>query len=53
MASTRPEGERRQIGGELVIPALAFGFTLYYIGTVLDSPWSAKVNAYSRSHGMA
>ncbi len=46
MASTQPEGERRQIGGELVIPALAFGFTLYYIGTVLDSPWSAKVNAY-------
>lgn len=46
MASTRGSGEKRQLGGELIIPVVALGFTLYYIGTVLDSPWSAKVNAY-------
>lgn len=46
MTSMQPEGGKRQIGGELVIPVLALGFTLYYISTVIDSPWSAKVNAY-------
>ncbi|MEQ8354265.1 MAG: hypothetical protein RH942_01900 [Kiloniellaceae bacterium] len=46
MASTQESGERRQIGGELVIPVLALSFTLYYISTVIDSPWTAKLNAY-------
>ena len=46
MASTQESGEKRQIGGELIIPALALAFTLYYISTVIDSPWSAKLNAY-------
>ncbi len=46
MASTRESGEKRQIGGELIIPVLALGFTIYYISTVINSPWSAKVNAY-------
>jgi len=46
MASKRDSDETRQIGGELIIPALALIFTLYYISTVYDSPWSAKVNAY-------
>ena len=46
MASTKVEEEKRQIGGELIIPLLALGFTAYYISTVLNSPWSAKVNAY-------
>lgn len=45
-SSTRESGEKRQIGGELIIPLLALGFTLYYISTVINSPWSAKVNAY-------
>ncbi len=46
MASMDSGEEKRQIGGELIIPVLALGFTLYYISTVLNSPWSAKVNAY-------
>lgn len=46
MARMQEEEGKRQIGGELVIPLLALGFTLYYISTVLNSPWSAKVNAY-------
>jgi len=46
MASTQDRGEKRQIGGELIIPVLALIFTLYYISTVIDSPWTAKVNAY-------
>jgi hypothetical protein len=35
----------RHAGGELIIPVLAFGFTLYYFATIWDSPWSAQVNA--------
>lgn len=46
MASTQEGGGKRQIGGELIIPLLALAFTLYYISTVINSPWSAKVNAY-------
>ena len=46
MASMRTGEAKRQIGGELIIPILALGFTLYYISTVISSPWSAKVNAY-------
>lgn len=38
--------QKRQIGGELIIPAIALIFTLYYIITILDSPWTAQVNAY-------
>lgn len=46
MASTREGGEKRQIGGELIIPVLALVFTIYYISTVIDSPWSAQLNAF-------
>jgi len=46
MASTQDSDEKRQIGGELIIPALALVFTLYYISTVIDSPWTAQLNAY-------
>lgn len=40
------EQEKRQLGGELIIPALAVGFTLYYFSTIIDSPWTAQVNAF-------
>ena len=40
-----PQGSRRQIGGELVIPVLAIAFTLYYFSTIIDSPWTAQVSA--------
>ena len=46
MASTQDRDEKRQIGGELIIPLLALAFTLYYIATVIDSPWSAQLNAF-------
>ncbi len=42
----KPErGRKRQMGGELIIPLMALGFTLYYVSTILDSPWTAQVNA--------
>jgi hypothetical protein len=46
MASTQNSDEKRQIGGELIIPVLALVFTLYYISTVINSPWTAQLNAY-------
>lgn len=42
----RPDNAPRPIGGELIIPVLAVVFTLYFISTILDSPWTAQVNAF-------
>jgi len=43
----REENEQpRQLGGELVIPILAIGFTLYYFTTIWNSPWTAQVSAF-------
>lgn len=47
--SSEPEQEKeekRQIGGELIIPAIAVVFTLYYFSTIINSPWTAQVNAF-------
>lgn len=41
-----PEQRSRQIGGELIIPALAVAFTLYYFSTIWNSPWTAQVSAF-------
>jgi hypothetical protein len=38
--------DRKPIGGELLIPIMAFVFTLYYFWTILDVPWSAQVSAF-------
>ena len=38
--------EKKQIGGELVIPVAALIFTLYYFSTIYDSPWTAQVSAF-------
>ena len=38
--------EKKQIGAELVIPAAAVAFTLYYFSTIIDSPWTAQVSAF-------
>lgn len=46
MDPKREPGPKRQIGGELIIPVLALGFTAYYFSTILDSPWTAQVNAF-------
>ena len=40
------EDSKPQIGGELIIPAAALAFTLYYFSTVMNSPWTAQVNAF-------
>jgi hypothetical protein len=42
-----PEGgQRRAIGGDLIIPIAAVAFTLYYFSTIIHSPWEAQVNAF-------
>ena len=33
-------------GADLVIPGLAFIFTLYYLYSIVDAPWTAKVSTY-------
>lgn len=44
--SGRQKRERKAIGGELIIPLAALGFTVYYFITILDVPWSAQVSAF-------
>ncbi len=39
-------GERRARGAELLIPLLAFAFTVYYVWSIQGTPWTAKVSAY-------
>jgi hypothetical protein len=38
--------DKKPIGGELIIPIMAFVFTLYYFSTILEVPWSAQVSAF-------
>ena len=45
--SGRDYDHRRQMGGELIIPALAVGFTIYYFTTIWNSPWTAQVSAFA------
>lgn len=33
------------VGGELILPALAVGFAIYFFGSVWDLSWEAKANA--------
>jgi len=40
------EQPMRQLGGELVIPVFAIGFTLYFFTTIWNSPWTAQVSAF-------
>ena len=40
----RPGPERTPVGQELIIPALAVGFTGYYFWTVEELAWEAKAN---------
>ncbi len=39
-------GQRRERGADLVIPALAVVFTIYYFLSIQDAPWTAKVSTY-------
>jgi len=38
--------ETRSIGSELIIPVMAFCFTIYYFVTIIDAPWTAQVAAF-------
>ena len=38
--------ESKPIGGELLLPAAAFVFTLYYFWTIINTPWTAQVSAF-------
>ena len=40
------EEPKPQIGGEFIIPVAALVFTIYYFSTILNSPWTAQVNAF-------
>jgi hypothetical protein len=41
-----PEPPRkRQAGAELIIPVMGLAFTAYYASTIVNSPWTAQVNA--------
>ncbi len=42
-----PNRAPRHLGADLVIPALAVGFTLYYFSTIWNSPWTAQVRAFA------
>lgn len=37
---------KRSAGGELILPGAGVIFTLYYFTTIIDSPWTAQVNAF-------
>lgn len=44
-----PPIERREkapLGADLIIPAAACVFTLYYFSTIIGSPWTAQVSAF-------
>lgn len=45
--ATQHDKPVRQLGGELVIPVLAIGFTLYFFSTIWNSPWTAQVSAFA------
>lgn len=44
--SSRGSPDKTALGGELVIPAAAVVFTLYYFSTIIESPWTAQVSAF-------
>ena len=39
-------GEKPSIGGDLIIPAAAIVFTLYYFYSIVGAPWTAQVSAF-------
>ena len=40
------KGERKSLGGDLILPIGAFIFTLYYFYTIIDVPRIAQVSAF-------
>jgi Tripartite tricarboxylate transporter TctB family len=39
-------GDKRHVGGELIIPIAGLLFTIYYFSTIIESPWTAQVSAF-------
>ena len=44
MQSNRPSPGKVPLGADLVIPALALGFTIYFFFSIADLVWEAKAN---------
>ena len=42
----QPDQLKKNVAGEFIIPVLSVIFTLYYVLTIVDSPWTAQVNAF-------
>ena len=48
MSNANPDRaqSKKSVGGQLIIPAFALLFTLYYFYTIIDAPWTAQVSAF-------
>jgi hypothetical protein len=44
MPPERPSGSKEPLGADLVIPALALGFAVYFFLSIADLAWEAKAN---------
>lgn len=42
--SDKGKAKRQAVGADLIIPAMAVAFTLYYFSTIWDLGWEAKAN---------
>ena len=45
MPKTKKNQETHNIAGECVIPLMGILFTVYYVYSIVDAPWTAQVNA--------
>ncbi len=45
MSEPQSQTGKKSVGAELILPAGALVFTLYYFSTIVDSPWTAQVAA--------
>ncbi len=41
-----PADKKKGVGADLIIPAAALLFTLYYFWSIWNSPWTAQVSAF-------
>lgn len=46
MSDQSPQSDTpKAVGGELILPAVAVAFTIYYFSTIREVPWIAQVSA--------
>ncbi|MDB4173157.1 hypothetical protein N9748_00900, partial [bacterium] len=38
--------KKKSTGADLIIPVAAIAFTIYYISTIWNAPWTAKVSTF-------